>query len=732
MPTITNGQQLLAALGPVVNAADPIVELKARGFTLAPALARSLDTPAARALFASAGRQRLLAERRGRRAPTVQAGPLTRIAPLLPGGHHDLTVGIKLEKADEILADAYAKRSIPRGVDVPGRAPAAAFDTLLAVLRGQLIGVPAGNDIHIGTLHIAAAPTVSALPTPPPRPGQPVDPTARLLVHLPIVLDIDRAPANGPRERAITTLEAVAHFGIALSARVNEELDIAAGAVPGQIGASDPERMRLTIAASSPLKPVDADSGDRIGLAIELGGFQGLLRDVAFSTTIAPRIRLPLGAGLNVFVRHVDLRTIPSTGGAGHLMVGLEIGAEPSPVPLTGQPELLERDPFDGPGSTVFIEAHAELFRVLVKQAFASGELEKIAKEKQENTRLEGADAELGPNSIGLFVEGTLVDECGVFGSNFKDVGFDGWIRVELRGIDAGQIHYEEVESLGIGDAHVGDVAVCVLLSFLDLKILKIGKALLEAFFSKLSGWIFGSSSATDTFVNLLDPNFPIPGTELLPRLRALAASIDPSALSMQAALDLVPDTINTYVYVRCESRLLPHLGATGVTVPGAHVRLLDQDVPPPAGDDAPVPEVGTTETKVGPRRLRTVDVSFTPSPADEELASGTTDGQGRVQLVVSPGRVATSAGVVTTITITEDISTGEIVSSNVRRRVISEPRPDVYFVIDVPGGGRLDTRSVSGGFVRNLDSKRWGTATQPLVFNVPRPIGPIIRERPR
>ena len=118
--------------------------------------------------------------------------------------------------------------------------------------------------------------------------------------------------------------------------------------------------------------------------------------------------------------------------------------------------------------------------------------------------------------------------------------------------------------------------------------------------------------------------------------------------------------------------------------------------------------------------------MSFEPSPADQELASGTTDSQGRVQLVVSPGRVATSAGVETIISVTENAFIGEIISSNIQRRTIRELRPDVYFVIDVPGGGRLDTRTLSGGFVRNLASKRWGTATQPLVFNVPRPIGPI------
>lgn len=729
MPIISTDKELLAAWGQVIDATNPIDELKARGYTLSPKLAAALDTAAARALFAGAERQRLLTERRERRrAATVQAGPLPRfpVPPALPGGHHDLTVGLKFEKVNEILLDAFLKRSIPRDVSLAGRVSDDSLAQLLAILRNELIGVPPGSEIQIGKLHITGAPTMSALATPPPPPNSPVDSTARVLVHLPIALDLDRVPADGPRQSAVTALRAVANFGLAVTAAVaGTELAISLGPVPRQIGINDPERLRLTITTDSPLRPATPNSGDNIGFAIELGDFQKVLRGLAIATTIAPRVKLPLGSGLQVFVRHIDLRAVPAVAPApGHLMVGLEIGAEQIP-PITGQPELLERNPFDNSGSSVYVEANAELFRVLVKQALASGELLALAKKRASNVELHGADAELGDNTIGVFLDGTLVDECGVFGEDFKDVDFDGWTRVALRGVDGGHIKYEEVESLGIGDADPVDVAVCVALSFLDLKILSIGRALLEAFFNKLSSWIFGESSATDSVVNLFDPNFPIPLTELLPRLRALNASIDTTALRIQVALDLVPDTINTYVYVRTEFHMLPHIPGPGVPVSGVQVRLFDQDVPPPPQDDAPVPEVGETDTVVKDR-LISKSVTFDPSPSDQQLASGTTDSQGRVQLVISPGRVQTSAGVETIITVTEDLPTGKIISSDVKRITIREPKPDVYLLLDVPGGGRVDTRTAPGGFVRNLNTKRWGTATEPLVFNVPMPSGGI------
>lgn len=718
MPTISTGKELLTALGPVIHAADPIAELRARGFTIAPALARVLDTPEAHARLHSAERQRLLANLRGRRAPGMQVGPLTRAVALLPGGHHDLTVGLKLEKVNQVIADVYATRSIPRDISLGSGDTASSLGTLLSILRNELVGVPEGDDIRIGQLHLTGAPTVTALATPA---ATPVDVTARLLVHLPVTLDFDRVSTGTTAgQTAVTTLRGIAHFGIAVSAGVQANtLAIAAGPLPVQVGALDPERLRLTISADSPLPPKDSGSGDRIGLALELGGFQKDLRDLAISTSLAPKVTLPIGAGFDLLVRHIDLRAVPSNG-AGHLMVGLEIGAQPAPS-LSGQPGLLERDPFDASGSTLYVEANAELFKVLVKQAFVSGELQRLAKEQVSNVTLSGADAELGANSIGVFLEGTLVDECGLFGSNFKDVDFDGWTRVELRGVDAGHIRFETVDTLGIGDADVGDIVICVLLSFLDLKILSIGKALLEAFFSKLSGWIFGSSSSTDQIVNLFDPNFPIPLTELLPRVRALSAAIDVSALRIQAALDLVPDTTNTYAYVRCVGQGRPEIGG-GMPVKGVHVRLMDQDVPAPPGDDAPVPTVGTTEHQVGPRRWRTTDVTFKATAADQQLATGTTDGQGRAQLVVAPGRLISSAGVLTTTTIIEDLQTGEIISSNTQRRTIMEQRPDVYFLLEAANRPTVDTRSQSGGFVSNFNSKRWGTPEQPLVFRVSRP----------
>jgi hypothetical protein len=731
MPTLTTAKELFAALGDVVDVPDPIDALKARGYTFSPDLARLVDTPRFHARLRSPERPRLIAERRGRRAPRLQLGRLPRAAARLPGGHHDLTIGLKLEKANQVLADAYARRFVPRAVSLGTGDTASSLDTLLTILRAELVGVPPDPEIRIGTLHITGAPTVTALPT-RPHPTIPVDSTARLLVHVPVTLDFDRRPASGGGQPAVATLKAVAHFGIALGARVrDDQLTIGAGPLPFQIGALDPERLRLTIAADSPLPAKNSGSGDRIGLAIEVGGFQKVLRDLALTWSFSPAITLPVGSGFNLVARHVDVRAVQSAG-AGHLMVGVEISDQPSPVPFSGQPELLERDPFDGSGSTAYVETHVELLKVLARQALASGELQQLAQAQRPNARITGADAELGDGTLGIRLEGALVDECGAFGVNFVDVNFDGWIRLALRGVESGTLRYETIEELGVGDASTGDVVACALLSILDLRILKLGVAGIEWLAGKVSDWIFGSAAPTlPTASAVFALDTPVPLTELLPRARAVAASIDAEAVRVQVALDLVPDTINTFVYLRCITTGRPEVGG-GLPAKDVGVRLMDQDVPAPAGDDAPVPEVGTTVRREGRNRERTVTVTFAANPADQELARGTTDSDGRLRLVIPPGRMRSRAGVLTTTTTVQDLATAEIVSSRTTHEAISEPRPDLYFLFQVRNQPVVDSRSQPGGFALNVATKRWGTADAPLVFRVPRQglvIGDVTRD---
>jgi hypothetical protein len=397
-------------------------------------------------------------------------------------------------------------------------------------------------------------------------------------------------------------------------------------------------------------------------------------------------------------------------------MVGVALGAGPveNPPPDFGDPSLLERNPFDVADATLYVEANFELFRLIVDQALASGQLQSLAQKQKSNVVIKGAQVEMGINFIGLWMKGTAVDECGVFGFDFKDVDFEGDIRFQLEGVANGRISYQQGQDIGTDG---GDTLLCILIGFLDLHIIPV---LLEAAGGEVSKWIFGEGNPiTESIPNVFEPNFSVPGTELLPSIRALGASIDSTALRIQAALDFVPDDVNTYVYVRVEQATSPRIGGGAVGIPGARVRLFDQDVPRPAHDDARVP-TESTKTFRNIKFTTTVETSFQPPLADEQLAEGATDGNARVQLVLSPGDVLTTAGIGTLTTTTEYTNPNQKDVYDQKETPILEPKPDVYFLIDLPDGSHADTRSMPGGFVLNLDTKHLGTASDPIRFTLP------------
>jgi hypothetical protein len=114
------------------------------------------------------------------------------------------------------------------------------------------------------------------------------------------------------------------------------------------------------------------------------------------------------------------------------------------------------------------------------------------------------------------------------------------------------------------------------------------------------------------------------------------------------------------------------------------------------------------------------VEIGFQPPLADEQLAEGTTAGNARVQLVLSPGDVLTNAGIETITMTTEYADPNRNDVYDQKETSVPERKPDVYFVINLPDGNHADTRSLPDGFVLNLETKHLGTALDPIRFTLP------------
>lgn len=191
----------------------------------------------------------------------------------------------------------------------------------------------------------------------------------------------------------------------------------------------------------------------------------------------------------------------------------------------------------------------------------------------------------------------------------------------------------------------------------------------------------------------------------------------------------------------------VPGAGQAGqppVPINDAVVQLMDQDVPPPAGDDAEPPAYSRIRRQhsesTGPGyttdTTTTTTVRFLAPTADQQLARREkTDDQGRVQFVLTPADLRNSAGEVETIVetqVTRRTATSAAVgepTTRVTRRGLPENLPDVYFRVTPPDGPWFDTRQFDNGLVINLRSRRIGTAAAPLVFLIGTQ-GPVVRGR--
>ena len=159
----------------------------------------------------------------------------------------------------------------------------------------------------------------------------------------------------------------------------------------------------------------------------------------------------------------------------------------------------------------------------------------------------------------------------------------------------------------------------------------------------------------------------------------------------------------------------------------GARVRLLDLDLPPPAGDDVTLPGPSTThsvsETPAGTFEV-TTETRFERT-ADETFGEGTTDHTGRVRIYIPRDKLGSKAGMKVVKTTRVNLDT-ERETTSTRRTAVPEPRPDFYFRVTRPDGSAVDTLQLGAGFFTNFQSARIGTPANPFTVTFSG-IGPIV-----
>lgn len=189
MPVLNTKEDLVAALQNSLFAADPIADLAQKGFTLSPALNAEWQTaragkklaPIAPKLNPSAFKTKFV----------FQSAPSSLPVFDIPPGSYDLTAGLTVAAANEVLAAEYQSGFIPHQIALDQSLSPADLLFLAGFFK---VDRPGGR---ISKLHITAAPTLSAT----------TDGSEIVALQIPIQIDWDRTVhfATGQVQQLVTT-----------------------------------------------------------------------------------------------------------------------------------------------------------------------------------------------------------------------------------------------------------------------------------------------------------------------------------------------------------------------------------------------------------------------------------------------------------------------------------------------------------------------------------------------
>jgi hypothetical protein len=693
---IRTQEELIQAVDNLPLVRNPLEELRRRGHDIDSSLAREIAPSRPLSEEEEAAFEELSREVDRIRLRVVEPRQVPRS---LPAGEYDLMLALGLEPIADLLSALYLSGALPHQF---GHERASDLFKL-GELRQAFSGVPVAPDIAVGTLRFTAVPALAA------REG-----VNALILSQAFELLIDRLEP-GPvmsqggvrRRRAVTALRATLTLAVVATARYESPESIRLALSGVDLSALRPS---VSVHPDSPLQPSSTDNleefetaiAGRLVFAAEWLGLQEL--------PLAPEIKLPIG-DLSVTVSRADIRTAITNGRAA-LLVGIVLSGSEGPDPQAGDPERLSRNPITLDVANLYVSAHEELFRKVLRKGLDSGELQRRATEFRGDARVEGARVDLRPGELRLDIDMRLVDFC----SFNADLTFTANLTFRFS-LFQGRVNV--THELGI-DLHTWSTVKCALAEFAALGVLSFvalggfALPLRIAHFAALAGG--ASSNGGISFGAIFDSMRPIPRTELLPRIEAIQHVIDDLKLELIGRLTLQLDDLNSYFYLRLVRRggLLGH---ERIPVTDAAVKIVDQDVPQPAGDDVVLQDERTTRRETD-RTRTTVTTVDELTGGDQVLGAVVSDRTGCATFILPPYSLVTSGGTRTTTTVeARRVGSGWESSADETIELIPERRPDVYFLIELSSGETFDTRALAPGLLVNWAERRFGRIDSPVTF---------------
>ena len=702
MATISKAKDLLPLLAEVETAEDPVAALEQRGHVISSALKASLKS--ARAPTAA---QRQFWKQTARKAGTsrVTVGQSPRIAPrALSPNEFEFSAGVRVNAANEILAGLHANGTIPDVLFLDELLSAGDIDTLQKFFR---VDQPGGR---LGRFFVTGPPTLVTI-------SEGFD---RVLLTIPFRLNVERIIRTvfNQVRTVVTFATGRMRLSIKLVTETNTDSKGARNLVI-QLDLSQGREARLEIDVSSPVQLANPPGPGQIDLlaAILQNEIQKRLGG-SFRLSLSANIPLPFGK-LEI------TRVLVLTRGDA-ILVGLKVTRG------SGSPDSLTAH-FPNQATNLFTRVHDQVLRIIIQAAAKNGVLTQVAKKTHPDAVISSADIAFGRDTIKLIAKGKIVDLCP--GGVDLDFTVTTTITIKLEGT---QIRVEKETSKDLDNTDVilcalGTLGLALLAAVAALVFHGIGIAsgitavlafgaigvltAILAFDSNDFALAFGNGG--DDKPTIIELDFPIPGTDLLPTLTGDFIKLDESTMLMAAQLGTRPDVLNTYLYVRFVEPD-PQSPVAIVTRPmnGARVRLIDRDSPAPSGDDVSLP--GAT-TKTSSSQTPFGDFAITTKThfertADETFREVTADRTGRVRIYIPRNKLGSKAANKVVETTRLNLDTEEERTTTTRTPVF-ESHPDFYFRVTRPDGSSVDTLQLGTGFFLNFQSARIGTPTNPLTI---------------
>ena len=705
MATISKVRDLLPLLATIKPTDDVVTALEKRGHKFSSDIKKKLKSG-----HAPTPEQRRLWTQAARKAGKVRVttGQSPRIAPReLSPNEYEFSAGVRMSVANQIVAGLYANGTIPNVLLLDELLSPSDIDTLQSIF---IIDRPGGR---IGSLSFTTAPTVTQIS----------EGSDRVLFALPFRLNFEKIGTSviATRRTIVTFATGVMKLDVRIVAETTVD-NVGSRSVVIQLDLSQGQNARLEIDPSSPVQLVNPVPPGQIDVVA------GVLQN-QIQQRLGGSLRLSLSASFSVPFGRLEIARVVVLTRSDALLVGMKVVGTPG----IGDPNNLV-PLFPNAQTNLFTRVHDQVFRMILQRAAQSGILTQEAKKTHSDAVIDSADIAFGPNTIKLIAKGKIVDMC-PFG---LDVGFTVTTTVTIT-LEATQIKVEKETSENVDDSDafwcaISSLGLALLAAFAALwfggitiaagitALLEFGfigiLSLIMLFDEEDFDLIFGDGE--DDKPTIIQLDFPIPGTDLLPTLTGNFIRVDESTMLMAGQLGTRRDDLNTYFYVRFMERDTQSPVAF-LTKPmkGARVRLMDRDNPAPEGDDVVMSTQTTTRTSTSHSPIG--DFAITTKThfertADEVFRDIVADRNGRIRIYIPRDKLRSRAGTKVVETTRENLDTEEVTTTTTRSAV-PEPLPDFYFRLTRTDGSSVDTLQLGSGFFKNFQSASIGTPTNPLTI---------------